>query len=1150
MKKNRLIIIILILGIAACTFDIRCEVASLTSSKEGSNSLDSQVKTILSRKSNLVGFVDPKKQPEGDTDDIINKREELQNRIQAYGPDSISAAIGYDNLAQSLKHRGMAWEAEKYTKKSLNTIIPITGMNNNDVAITLDNLGSLYSEVGNFVDSLPLRLKAVELFEKIDGASIKDIACARENLGVTYMKLGDMDKGIEYLKKASELYPQLGGIPIESQNYFSMGWAYNEKGDYKTAEKYYRKALEFKQNNMSEDSGNSKKHILWMIQRGLAQSLARQGRTTEAKNLISGVVKNVQAGIDCDDPSMGETYCDAGEVEFHSGNYVKASEYYAKGMEIFKRLLSPSHTALVAAEKQLIISLVRSGKTDYAKKITQVWKAASDQNINNIITCGTESQRLAFLQNNLNFDLPASVFSPEELANCLLNWKGVVLDSIINDRKNVKLISGDSGQRDLNELRRINQSIMNLEMNAGVAGGNESGRRELLSEKTAIERKLYTKTRDDKKNIRTILNYKQVQESMPPDSAAIDILEYKPINTLDSSRKYAAILTLASGVPLRFDLGEVSLIDKKIENLRALILESKGDSEAYAKASVDFIDTVWKPMEKYFPSYIKNIFISPSGQLSFISFSSLVDGTGNFLCERYDINYISSSKDLLNPSITSKEGDFIIFNNPDFSAKLSDNKSISSSKRGVGTALLSVSFTQLPGTQFEGEQIEKIALNMGCKVVRQSGPSASKANIEKVENPRILHLATHGFFLGSQDSASASDRGMVVVKTENQAVNSPSPPVSAAVDTSAFDNNPMRQSGLALAGAQDTVTSWAQGLLPPPDNNGILTAEDVSMLDLRNTWLVTLSACESGVGQSKSGEGVFGLRRAFMMAGAQNLLMTLWPVADETTASMMVDFYSQALKCNNAPEALAKVQRDWLIKLRKEKGLLPAVRDAGPFAMVVMANPNAKHLPAADSSTPAPTPSMPIITGLVESSNTPSGVQTAAQLSSIPVLEFSDAKIRADGGDAKAQSVVSIYYALGYKTEKDTAKAAEYASKSALQNNPLGQYQLGVLTTGGDGLEKDPEKGKELKVQAIDGLNAMTNDPYALAALAAMSLRGEGVNKDMKKAAKLYQKSADLGYAPAQVLYSIMLTKGVGVASSPETARKYAQMAEDQKYHP
>ena len=149
----------------------------------------------------------------------------------------------------------------------------------------------------------------------------------------------------------------------------------------------------------------------------------------------------------------------------------------------------------------------------------------------------------------------------------------------------------------------------------------------------------------------------------------------------------------------------------------------------------------------------------------------------------------------------------------------------------------------------------------------------------------------------------------------------------------------MRASGIALAGAQSTLKSWSERKAPDPETDGVLTAEEVAALDLDGTWLVTLSACETGVGEARSGEGVLGLRRAFMMAGAENLLITLWPVSDQTTAAIMADFYREALKTRNAPGSLSKVQREWLVKLRKEKGLLEAVRDAGPFVMATIGKP-------------------------------------------------------------------------------------------------------------------------------------------------------------------------------------------------------------------
>jgi CHAT domain-containing protein len=149
----------------------------------------------------------------------------------------------------------------------------------------------------------------------------------------------------------------------------------------------------------------------------------------------------------------------------------------------------------------------------------------------------------------------------------------------------------------------------------------------------------------------------------------------------------------------------------------------------------------------------------------------------------------------------------------------------------------------------------------------------------------------------------------------------------------------MHRSGLALAGAETTLEAWKRGDVPPIETDGIVTAEDISTIDLKDTWLVTLSACDTGSGEARAGEGVLGLRRGFIEAGAQNLLMTLWPISDEFTVQIMSDFYEAAHKSGDAPLALATVQRDWLVRLRKEKGLAQAVNLAGPFIMSSQGKP-------------------------------------------------------------------------------------------------------------------------------------------------------------------------------------------------------------------
>jgi CHAT domain-containing protein len=151
--------------------------------------------------------------------------------------------------------------------------------------------------------------------------------------------------------------------------------------------------------------------------------------------------------------------------------------------------------------------------------------------------------------------------------------------------------------------------------------------------------------------------------------------------------------------------------------------------------------------------------------------------------------------------------------------------------------------------------------------------------------------------------------------------------------------NPMQRSGLALTGAERTFQSWMRGEVPPTENDGVVTAEEVGGLKLSGTWLVALSACDTGSGEARAGEGVMGLRRGFIQSGAANLLMTLWPISDETTVQIMSDFYEAAFRTNNAPQALADTQRDWLVKLHREKGLLAAVRLAGPFIMSSQGKP-------------------------------------------------------------------------------------------------------------------------------------------------------------------------------------------------------------------
>jgi len=375
-------------------------------------------------------------------------------------------------------------------------------------------------------------------------------------------------------------------------------------------------------------------------------------------------------------------------------------------------------------------------------------------------------------------------------------------------------------------------------------------------------------------------------------------------------------------------LGKAKEIESLVRRYGTLVRGSPQEEELSANLQALY-EALWAPIGQALPSQTKRIIISPDGELNFISFATLLTKGKQFLAQRYNVQYVASGRDLLREPKPSIAREVVLFANPDFglvSAPIlakADNGSGSirgSEKRDVEDW----SFESLDGTQKESDELIKKFAEWGWTPTDFTAKGATKEALLKIHSPYILHLATHGFFDKEDSTATQTD----ALLNDRQ-----------SVAKSTFFKNPMHRSGLALAGAQATIEAWKREEVPPVENDGILTAEDVSTLDLQGTWLVTLSACDTGSGEARAGEGVMGLRRGFIQAGAQNLLMTLWPISDEVTVQIMSDFYDAAHDTGNAPEALAEVQRKWLVKLRAEKGLAQAVNLAGPFIMSSQGKP-------------------------------------------------------------------------------------------------------------------------------------------------------------------------------------------------------------------
>ena len=294
----------------------------------------------------------------------------------------------------------------------------------------------------------------------------------------------------------------------------------------------------------------------------------------------------------------------------------------------------------------------------------------------------------------------------------------------------------------------------------------------------------------------------------------------------------------------------------------------------------------------------KRLLLAPDGDLTRLPFEVLPDAEGCLLLEQYPISYLSCGRDVLRfeAAPNGQPTEPLVVADPLFDLTADADATAPTvpirSRCSRDFQRSDFHFPRLPGTH---EESERVADLLGVEPWLES--AALEARLKERRSPRVLHLATHGFFLTDQKrDPNKESRALEMIGAEAGGIGRLSGPLP---------ENPLLRSGLALAGAQ----TWLDGNVPPPEaEDGLLTAEDVTGLDLLDTELVVLSACETGLGEVRTGEGVFGLRRAFIVAGARTLVMSLWKVPDEQTRELMIDFYTRVLSGQGVADALRHAQ--------------------------------------------------------------------------------------------------------------------------------------------------------------------------------------------------------------------------------------------------
>ena len=473
----------------------------------------------------------------------------------------------------------------------------------------------------------------------------------------------------------------------------------------------------------------------------------------------------------------------------------------------------------------------------------------------------------------------------------IFRYKGYLLDKTANISQQLWQPPVPEGQRlqaDLQSLRSVLHTL-------SITDTSDISAEQYITELSAIESKaaemsLQLSSQNVAEQAFSPISVASIQRQIPVDAALIEIVRYQPKHADGSenssaSDRYVAYVLSQQGITGAVDLGEAAAIDNLTIQLRQSLVAR---SASVKDSAHQLYQTLIAPLDTLLSGQ-DHLIISPDSQLNLVPFEALVDSQNRYLVESYQISYVSSGRDLLRlqSSRPSRQKPVIIAN-PDYDSSPSERSS-SADDNSLYSINSMPAFSPLPGTLTEAEAI--VPLMPEATVL--TGAAATEGQLNRLQGPSLLHIATHGFFLS--DAIAPNPNSLIrgasfdLVDTESA--------TNTELQNSA---SPLYNSGLVLAGANKRTSQT---------EDGILTAMEAVGLDLHGTQLVVLSACETGVGSVSDGEGVYGLRRAFAIAGAESQLMSLWQVDDTGTSELMQLYYQNLIENGQGrSEALRNAQ--------------------------------------------------------------------------------------------------------------------------------------------------------------------------------------------------------------------------------------------------
>jgi len=798
---------------------------------------------------------------------------------------ALDEAKQLNQKASELYKAGKYNEAIPYAKQVLEIYEKILGKDHPNVATSLNNLAGLYKVIGRYSEAEPLYKRSLEIREKAFGREHPSVAQSLYNLAGLYAFIGGRYAEAEPLhKRALEIYEKALGRehPSVAQSLISLAGLYESTGRYADAEPLYKRALEIREKIRGSEHPDTA-----IVLRVLAELYRVTGRHAEAEPL------------------------------------------YKRALEIREKAYGKKHPAVALILKNLAFLYAATERHPESQNLFKRGISIDDLMRENVFLLFNEKQKIsymnqkegsihAFMTHTVKY-MQSSSQSITDTFNAWLKWKGAVAEAQ-GRYMDAAMQSGDPEiKKKFAELTNIRREIAKMQLSKPDKGSFEDYRNriaELQKQKETLEAELSRLSKDFALE-KTIgkADVKNISEILPKDSAYIDFARIKfydfETNKFDKP-KYLAFVLIPQKEP-EVKLIEISDAEDTEKHIKTYIQEMNRiktigqipDKAALDKAARAIYDIAIKPLEKYIKGR-KQLFISPDGNLNLIPFEALVTPSNKYLMEEYTISYISAGRDIIRFTDTNiAKGDALIIADPDYDMGLVERDKMTKEMKvaktirgGLSKDVFNISFDRLPDTKQEADAIEKVLKNKKkLKVKNYQGKNAIEEMIFSAETPKILHLATHGYFLNDEELKGSSETRGITIKLKEDFM---------AKDETINIENPMLRSGIVFSGVNASLKAGR--------DEGMMSAEKILGLNLKGTDLVVLSACETGVGDVKNGEGVFGLKRAFILSGAKTLVMSLWSVPSAETTELMTDFYTLLADGKPKAEALRQAKLNMMMK--------------------------------------------------------------------------------------------------------------------------------------------------------------------------------------------------------------------------------------------